>query len=181
MLHLLFSVVVQSTAETLNGGALPIVEGGKNMSVNNIVLVGRLATDVKVNEIGDGVKQAKFTLAVDRRYKRKDADKPDTDFIKINAVRGTANFAEQYFKKGKQVSVVGSVETYSYQQEERTIYDFCVKAEQLGFADSLNSENKQSTGTAGTASNNSQPGFNAPEEFSFLPDDDFSNGDDLPF
>lgn len=76
---------------------------------------------------------------------------------------------------------MGSVETYSYQQEERTIYDFCVKAEQLGFADSLNSENKQSNGSVGTASNNSQPGFNAPEEFSFLPDDDFSNGDDLPF
>lgn len=146
------------------------------MAVNNVVLVGRLATDVKVNEIGDGVKQARFTLAVDRRYKRKDADKPDTDFIKISVVRGGADFAEKYFTKGKQVSVVGSLETYSYTKDEKTLYGFGIKADQLGFADSLNSGNKNNTGGNGNINDD----FEAPGGFDFMPPEDMV-GDDLPF
>lgn len=145
------------------------------MAVNNVVLVGRLTGDVKVNEIGDGVKQAKFTLAVDRRYKRKDADKPDTDFIKVNAVRGSADFAEKYFTKGKQVSVVGSLETYSYQKEDRTVYDFCIKADQLGFADSLNSGNKPNDNAGGNYNNS----FESSDGFDFM--SDYMNDNDLPF
>lgn len=142
------------------------------MAVNNVVLVGRLATDVKVNEIGNGVKQARFTLAVDRQYKRRNADKPDTDFIKISVVRGGADFAERYFTKGKQVSVVGSLETYSYTKEDETFYDFCIKAERLGFADSV-------TGSNSTNRNNDSA-FEAPDDFDFMTSEDLP-GDDLPF
>lgn len=150
------------------------------MAVNNVVLVGRLTNDVKINMIGDNVKQAKFTIAVDRRYKRKGAERPDADFIKVNATRSAAEFAEKYFTKGKQVSIVGSIETYSYQQEERTVYDFCVKADQLGFADSRSGNSEKSDNSAGSA----ETGFaNTPdslEESGFVPVGEF-NSDDLPF
>ena len=143
------------------------------MAVNNVVLVGRLSTDVKVNNINENVKQAKFSIAVDRRYKRRGADKPDTDFIKISVIGAGANFAERYYKKGKQVSIVGSIETYSYEHEGRTIYDFCVRAEQLGFADSANGNTNSQGNDNNDNSDGDLPGFAAPPA-------GFED-DDLPF
>lgn len=150
------------------------------MAVNNVVLVGRLTNDVKINMIGDNVKQAKFTIAVDRRYKRKNVERPDTDFIKVNATRSAAEFAEKYFTKGKQVSIVGSIETYSYQQEERTVYDFCVKADQLGFADSRSGNSEKSGNSVGGAEIGSANALDFLDESEFAPADSFDS-DDLPF
>lgn len=144
------------------------------MAVNNVVLVGRLTNDVKTNTIGEGIKQAKFTLAVDRGYKRKGADRPDTDFIKVSATRNTAEFVEKYFAKGKQVSVVGSIHTYSFEKEGQTVYDFCIDAEKVGFADSVKGG---SNGQNGGNENNNRDDFSAPDGFGFVPAED----DDLPF
>ena len=150
------------------------------MSVNNVVLVGRLVRDVKVDTIGENVKQAKFTLAVDRRYKRKGAERPDTDFIKVTVMKSGADFAEKYFSKGKQVSVVGSIETYSFEQHGKTVYDFCVKADQLGFADSIsdtaNTKPAQQENAVG-------PDFDAipTSPFDLSAPKDFSAGEDIPF
>lgn len=151
------------------------------MAVNNVVLIGRLCTDVKTGVIGDNVKQAKFTVAVDRRYKRKGAERPDTDFIKVNATRFSAEFAEKYFTKGKQVSVEGSIETYSYEKEGRTIYDFCVKADRVGFADSAGGGNNRADNSI--SENNimeAEGNFDAADGFDFAPQGDFAS-DDLPF
>lgn len=145
------------------------------MAVNNVVLVGRLATDVTVREISENVRCANFTLAVDKRFKRKGADKPGTDFIKISVIGAGAAFAEKYYEKGKQVSVVGSIDTYEREKEGIKIYDFCIKADQLGFADSASgNKNKQTE--------NSNDGF---EDFdmtgSFATPPAGFEDDDLPF
>lgn len=145
------------------------------MAVNNVVLVGRLTNDPVVNTIGEEnkVKQAKFTLAVDRPYKKQGEDRPEADFIKINAKRGSAEFAERYFNKGKQVSVVGSIRTYSFQKDGQTVYDFCIEAEKLGFADSASGG---TNGQNNSSANNNQGGFDVPDGFGFAPQED-----DLPF
>lgn len=144
------------------------------MAVNNVVLVGRLTNNPVVNTIGeDNIKQAKFTLAVDRPYKKKGEDKYEVDFIKVNAKRGAAEIAEKYYTKGKQVSVVGSIRTYSFPKDGQTVYDFCIEAKELGFADA------PSGGTNGqnnSSANNNQGGFDVPDGFGFAPQDD-----DLPF
>lgn len=144
------------------------------MAVNSVVLVGRLTNDPVVNTIGeDNIKQAKFTLAVDRPYKKKGEDNYEADFIKISTKRGSADFAEKYFTKGKQVSVVGSIRTYSFLKDGQTVYDFCIDAKELGFADA------PSGGTNGqnnSSANNNQGGFDVPDGFGFAPQDD-----DLPF
>lgn len=150
------------------------------MAVNNVVLVGRLSTDVKISMISEDVKQAKFSIAVDRRYKRRGAERPDTDFIKVNATRSAAEFAEKYFTKGKQVSVVGSIETYSYQHEDRTVYDFCVKADQLGFADSRSGNSEKSGNSVGGTETGSANALDFLDESGFAPAGSFDS-DDLPF
>lgn len=144
------------------------------MAVNNVVLVGRLTNDPMVKTIGENnVKQANFTLAVDRPYKKKGEDNYEADFIKISTKRGSADFAEKYFTKGKQVSVVGAIRTYSFQKDGQTVYDFCVEAEKLGFADSATGGNN---GQNNSGANNNQGGFEVPDGFGFAPQDD-----DLPF
>ena len=151
------------------------------MSVNVVVLVGRLATDVTVREISENVRCANFTLAVDKRFKRKGADKPGTDFIKISVIGAGAAFAEKYYEKGKQVSVVGSIDTYEREKEGVKIYDFCVKADQLGFADSA-SGNKKNQNNQSNQTENSNDGFTdfeMPGDFA-VPPAGFED-DDLPF
>lgn len=145
------------------------------MAVNNVVLVGRLTKEPEINTIGENnIKQARFTLAVDRPYKKRGEDRPEVDFIKVSAKRASADFAERYFAKGKQVSVVGSIRTYSFEKDGQTGYDFCIDADRLGFADSAGGTQGQNNG----GTNNNQVGDVISDEFGFTPLDD---GDDLPF
>lgn len=78
--------------------------------MNNVTLVGRLTKDPEVRTGKTGTKVATFTLAV---YRTKD----DTDFIPITAFDKQADFAEQYFKKGSRVGVIGSINVNHYKDK----------------------------------------------------------------
>lgn len=141
------------------------------MSLNKVILIGRLTNDVEVQAINEKTSKAKFTLAVDRNYKTKNSDKPETDFINIVAWNGSAKFASQYFHKGKQVYIVGSLETYKYESDGTTKYGFNIKADEVGFADSKSGGNNtdNQSGNAGLPQNGDMPA---------LPDDDFGSMSD---
>ncbi len=109
--------------------------------LNNCIFIGRLVKDPEIRMAGDA-KVASFTLAVDKRFKSKNEDAPTADFIPVSCWRSTADFVEKYFYKGKQVSVVGSLETYTYEKDGEKRYGFRVNAEQVGFADSAKTDNK---------------------------------------
>lgn len=78
--------------------------------MNNVTLVGRLTKDPNVMKGQSGVKVAHFTLAV---YRTKEV----TDFIPVVAFDKQADFAEQYFKKGSRVGVVGSINVNPYKDK----------------------------------------------------------------
>ena len=65
--------------------------------MNQAILMGRLTKEVSINGDGDH-KVAKFTLAVDRRFKKE--GQPETDFISCAAFSKLADFSEKYLKKG---------------------------------------------------------------------------------
>lgn len=44
--------------------------------MNKVVLIGRLTKDVEMRTVGDNISVANFTLAVDRRFKRKNEEQP---------------------------------------------------------------------------------------------------------
>ena len=73
---------------------------------------------------------ANFTLAVNRRYEEK------VDFISIVAWNKTAEFINKYFTKGKQVAIVGSIQTRDYEKDGKKVYITEVLAEEVYFADS---------------------------------------------
>lgn len=142
------------------------------MSLNKIILIGRLVRDAEVKIFSDDVKAANFTLAVDRRFRGKN-DSQHTDFIPVTVWRRNAEFAETHFSKGKQVYVSGALETYSYEQDGRTAYGFRVTADEIGFADTI----KNNTG-------NNTPKQNRDDEMPFPAEFGFPSNiedDDIPF
>lgn len=136
--------------------------------LNKCIFIGRLTKDPEIRMAGDA-KVANFRIAVQRKYKKKDEDRPAADFIPVITWRSSAEFAEKYFAKGKLVFVVGDLETYSYEKDGERINSFCINASEVGFAESKKSENADSQRDVSTESDFS--GFG-----------DFEPGDDdLPF
>ncbi len=85
--------------------------------LNEIILMGRLTRDPELRRTGSGTAVASFTLAVDRDYKAKDAEK-ETDFIDIVTWRGTAEFVSKYFSKGRMAVVKGRLQIRSYEDKD---------------------------------------------------------------
>ena len=84
--------------------------------LNQIVLVGRLASDPELYETETGKKIVQMVLAVPRAYKNS-AGEYETDFIYCKLWQGIAQRTSDYCKKGDLVGIKGRVETYNYDTE----------------------------------------------------------------
>lgn len=82
--------------------------------MNKVILMGRLTRDPEVRySAGDNsMAIARYTLAVDRRFKRD--GEATADFIGCVAFGRSAEFAEKYFRQGLKVVVSGRIQTGSY-------------------------------------------------------------------
>ena len=107
--------------------------------MNKVILMGRLTRDPDVR-YSAGEKQmsiARYTLAVDRRFKRD--GEPDADFIGCVAFGKSAEFAEKYLKQGTKVAVTGRIQTGSYTNKDGVkVYTTDVVIEECEFAESKN-------------------------------------------
>ena len=86
--------------------------------MNSAQLVGRLTRDPEVRYSDGGSTVARFTLAVDRRFKKDGGD--DADFINCVAFGKTAEFLEKWFRKGQRLGLTGRIQTGSYVNQEGT-------------------------------------------------------------
>lgn len=86
--------------------------------INKTILLGRLTKDVELRhtEAAQPLAIARYTLAVNRRFKR-DGEQ-DADFINIVAFGKAAEFAANYFSKGQLVAVVGRLQVRSYDDSD---------------------------------------------------------------
>lgn len=82
------------------------------MSLNHIVLMGRLTADPEVKTTTNGLAVTSFTVACDRNV-GKDREK-QSDFIPCVAWRQTAEFIGKYFSKGSLIAVEGSLQSRKY-------------------------------------------------------------------
>ena len=93
------------------------------MSVNKVILVGRLGKDPEVRAMENGRKVANFSLATDDSYKDRDGNKVDrTDWHNIVFWGPQAEIVERFLTKGKLVYVEGKLKTRSYEQDGVTKY-----------------------------------------------------------
>lgn len=85
------------------------------MSINKVILVGRISNDITVNKSQSGTSMCNFSIAIDR-YMGKDKEKA-TDFIRCTAFGATAETLGKYAGKGKQVAIEGNIRTGSYKDK----------------------------------------------------------------
>ena len=99
--------------------------------INKVILAGRLTKDVDVMKTENGYSVARFTLAVDRDFKKDEAD-----FIRCTAWRADADFLANYGEKGRMCGVVGRIRTGSYEKEGQTHYTTDIDCERVTLLDS---------------------------------------------
>ncbi len=108
--------------------------------MNKVILMGRLTRDpeVRYSQGENSTAVARYTLAVDRRFTRRDSgDQQTADFIQCVAFGRSGEFAEKYFRKGLKVVVTGRIQTGSYtNQEGQRVYTTDVVVEDQEFAES---------------------------------------------
>nr|DAQ84609.1 MAG TPA: Single strand binding protein [Caudoviricetes sp.] len=81
--------------------------------LNNVILMGRLASFPEVMKTTSGLDVMRFTVAVERDYKDANGNRP-TDFLDCVAWRETAKAIAKYFAKGSMIAVSGNIETRKY-------------------------------------------------------------------
>lgn len=102
--------------------------------MNSLLIVGRLTKDPDVRYINDK-KIARYTLAVDRRFKRE--GQPEADFFNCTVFGTGAEFAEKYFAKGIKLIVRGRIESDNYTDKEgNKVYSWQVIVDEQEFAES---------------------------------------------
>ena len=108
--------------------------------MNKVILMGRLTRDpeVRYSQGEQATAIARYTLAVDRRFKR-DGDAQTADFIPCVAFGRAGEFAERYFRKGTKVLVTGRIQTGRYTNKDgQKVYTTDVIVEEQEFAESKN-------------------------------------------
>lgn len=147
--------------------------------MNKVVLMGRLTKDpsVRYSQGENPLAVARFTLAVDRRFRRQSegGDDQTADFISCVAFGKQGEFVEKYAHKGTKFALSGRIQTGRYTNKDgQTVYTTDVVVEEIEFAESKASQNaSEGTGPSqGSAPSGADDGFmNVPDEID----------EDLPF
>ena len=143
--------------------------------MNKVVLMGRLTRDpeVRYSQGENALAIARYTLAVDRRFKR-DGEQT-ADFINCVVFGKSAEFTERYFRQGMRITVCGRIQTGSYTNKDGVkVYTTEVVVEEQEFAESKNSSAAQSYQATPTPT----PGMDAGDGFMNIPD---GIDEELPF
>lgn len=151
--------------------------------MNKVILMGRLTRDpeIRYSQGENATTIARFSLAVDRRFKRQgDAE---ADFFNCTAFGRQAEFVERYLKQGTKMVVVGRIQNDNYTNREgQKVYSVQIMVDELEFAESK-SASAANSGAAGGL--DSQPAAR-PEPAKANLADDFMNipdgiDEELPF
>ena len=134
--------------------------------MNSVQLIGRLTRDPEVRYTDGGASIARFSLAVERRFKQENG--ADADFINIVSFGKTAEFIEKYFHKGIKIALNGRIQTGSYTDKDgKKVYTTDIVAENVEFCESK-----------GTSANNDAPAPAQNGDFMSIPD---GMDEELPF
>jgi single-strand DNA-binding protein len=89
------------------------------MSVNKVILVGRLGRDPETRYTGGGQAVANFSVATDETYKDRNGERQKrTEWHKIVVWGKQAEIAQQYLKKGSLIFIEGRIQSREWQDKE---------------------------------------------------------------
>lgn len=133
--------------------------------MNNVSLIGNLVRDIELKYTNSGIACGKFTIAVNRRFKKE--GQQDTDFLNCIVWNKSAEIMAQYLAKGSKVGINGRIETGSYDNKEgKKVYTTNIVVENFYFLSSKNAS------------------ANSPQSNAHINSQDFTqvqNNDDIPF
>ena len=133
--------------------------------MNKAILMGRLtrAPEVRYSQNDSNMAIARFSLAVDRRYK-KQGDETTADFFNYTAFGKQGEFVEKYLKQGTKIVVTGRIQNDNYTNKEgQKVYSVQIMVEEIEFAESKASS-QSNAGNDGSA----QPQMGAPDADGFM-------------
>lgn len=148
--------------------------------MNKVILMGRLTADpdVKYTQGAEPLAIVRFSIAVNKRFKRE--GEPDADFINCVAFGKTGEFTSKYFKKGMMIAIVGRLQVRNWEDKngQKRVTTEVVIEEQY-FAESKASfESRQGRNSAQRQTEPSTNEQNGPEGYYSVED---ASDDDLPF
>ncbi|ADE19910.1 single-stranded DNA-binding protein [Mycoplasma crocodyli] len=119
--------------------------------MNKVLLIGRVASDIRYNITSSNIPYCRFTIAVSRRQSQ---PQEQTDFIPLVAWRSSADFINRYAKKGSLVSIEGTFTSSSYEGSDgKMIRNYEVTVENINLLEpksvieARNNGSTQSTNT----------------------------------
>lgn len=121
--------------------------------MNKVILIGRVVRDAEIRySQGENTTCiARYTLAVDRKFKRE--GQPNADFINCIAFGKLGEFAEKYLHKGVKIAVTGRIQTGSYKNKDgNTVYTTDVVVDEQEFCESKSSNQSQGNDRQQTSS-----------------------------
>ncbi len=142
--------------------------------MNKLFLMGRLTRDPEIRYTNDNKPVARYSIAVDRRYKDQNGNYP-TDFFNLTSFGNTATFVEKYLRKGTKIVVEGELRNNNYEKDGKTVYQDQIVANTVEFAESKNAQG--AGGDFGGAPSNTPTG-DAGDGFNPIDD---ATEDNLPF
>ena len=119
--------------------------------MNKVILMGRLTRDpeVRYSHTDSTMVIARFSLAVDRRYK-KPGDEVTADFFNCTAFGKQGEFVEKYLKKGTKVVVTGRIQNDNYTNKDgQKVYSVQIMVEEIEFAESKTNSQSNSGNDGG--------------------------------
>ncbi len=147
--------------------------------MNKVILMGRLTREpeVRYSDGAEPLAVARYTLAVNRRFKKDEAD-----FVPCVAFGKAGEFAEKYFKKGQLVSIIGRLQVRSWDKDGERRWSTDVIVEEQYFAESKAAA-EQNRPAAAQSKPAAQTGkqMGLAEQEGFYPIEETIEDDDLPF
>ena len=146
--------------------------------MNKVILMGRLTRDpeVRYSQGATPLAIARYTLAVDRRFRRD--GEATADFINCVAFGKQAEHAEKYYHQGLRVTVCGRIQTGSYTNRDGVkVYTTEVVVEEQEFAESKSASDANAASFSASAPSPS-PVSDAGDGFMNIPD---GIDEELPF
>lgn len=108
--------------------------------MNRVEFIGRITKDIDLTTTNSGISVAKFSLAVDRKFKNEAGEKV-TDFFNVVAWRGLAENIAKYCHKGSKIFLSGELQNRSWEADDGTKrYATEIIANECEFLDNKNND-----------------------------------------
>ena len=127
--------------------------------MNKVILMGRLTRDpeVRYSQGASATAVARFSIAVDRRFKRE--GEPDADFFNCTCFGKQGEFVEKYLHKGTKIVLSGRIQNDNYTNKDgQQVYGTRIMVDEIEFAESKNAagsgDNGYNGGNYGNNNNN---------------------------